>query len=152
MKIAIGCLLAVCLLLLVPTIPAVEFHTAVETNKQVVLETVQTKTIKELREKIKTLTIDELKQFVRLDLKSSKEAMEKLFGTKTFGTNPFSAIRKFIYLVTDFLGGLLMAVFYIMDYHGFYGAAALLLYILAMMFFFIGAIFWPEQFQFPVRY
>jgi len=52
-KIVVGSLLAVFLLMMLPSVPAVEFNTVVETNKSNLLEEIQNIDIDELKEKLK---------------------------------------------------------------------------------------------------
>ena len=61
-KIIFGSLLAVFVLMVLPSVSAVEFNTAVETNKSQILKQLQDMTVDEFREKIKTLDIKELEE------------------------------------------------------------------------------------------
>jgi len=54
-KIAIGCIVAVFILLMVPSISAVEYNSAVETNRSQILQQLRSMTVNELNEKFEIL-------------------------------------------------------------------------------------------------
>lgn len=65
MKLIIGCLITVCLLILIPAVPAVEIHTVIDQNTSKIFQEIQkelqTINIKTLEQKIKDININELK-------------------------------------------------------------------------------------------
>jgi len=58
----IGSILAIFLLMMLPSVPAVEFTTAVESNKPQILEQIQGINVDEFKEKLKNLDFHELKE------------------------------------------------------------------------------------------
>ena len=54
-KIVIGSILTVIILMILPSVSAVEFNTAVESKKAQILEQIRSMNIDELREKIKNV-------------------------------------------------------------------------------------------------
>ena len=49
------------MLMILPSVPAVEYNTAIESNKSALFEKIQNMDIKELKEKIKNIDIEKLK-------------------------------------------------------------------------------------------
>ena len=60
-KIVIGCLLSVFVLMMLPSIPALEFNIVKDVNEERIYDELQNMDIKELIKKIKNIDIDELK-------------------------------------------------------------------------------------------
>ena len=54
-KIVIGCILAVCILLMVQSISAVQYATVVETNRSQILQQLKSMNVNQLREKFEVL-------------------------------------------------------------------------------------------------
>lgn len=70
-KIIFGSLLAVFLLSMLPSVPAVEFNAAVEANESRIIENIQAIDIFELREEIKNIDVNELFGEIKGELKEN---------------------------------------------------------------------------------
>lgn len=70
-KIIFGSLLAVFLLSMLPSVPAVEFNAAVEANESRIIEHIQTISIPKLREEIKNIDVEDLFGEVKDELKEN---------------------------------------------------------------------------------
>ena len=64
-KIVFGSLFAVFMLMMLPSIPAVEFNTVVESNRSQIIEQIRNMNIDEFRERIRDLDIEELKEKIK---------------------------------------------------------------------------------------
>ena len=64
-KIVIGSLLAFFILMMLPSVSAVEFNTAVESNKPQLLEQIKEMDIAKIKEKIRDINIKELKDEIQ---------------------------------------------------------------------------------------
>ena len=79
MKIIFGSLLAVFLLFMLPSVPAVEFNAAAEANESRILEYIQALDISELRKGIKNIDVTDL--FGEIKSESKENAIQPQFFT-----------------------------------------------------------------------
>ena len=101
-KIVTGSCLAVCMLVILPSISAIEYNTVVESNKSLFFEKIQNIDINELRENIKDVDIEDLKdEFKKINTASNG-----------FGTLLFILLKLLAFIVDIFsIFGILPMIF-----------------------------------------
>ena len=97
-KIIIGSLLAVFMLIMLPSIPAVEFNTVVESNKSLILEKYQNIDLDELKEKIKGMNGEEVREQLKTSITELKQALN----------DPYIDIELILIILMNILAMILM--------------------------------------------
>ena len=67
-KIITGCILTVCILLIIPSVPAVQYNTLVETNKSQMKENIKTLAANEFKQKFNDIFAKELRTSLQKSL------------------------------------------------------------------------------------
>ena len=94
-KIVIGCILTVCILMMVPSISAVQYTTVVETNRSQILQQLQSMTVNQLREKFEIL-----KEKIKSQGNKGKISQTNLFPDYNFLSAIILVMTFIIYTIT----------------------------------------------------
>ena len=78
-KLIIGSILAIFILLMVPSVPAVEYNVAIETNKTTLIEELQTIDIDELEQRLKNINNEKIQDRLKsIDFDLLKQKIEEI--------------------------------------------------------------------------
>ena len=118
-KIVIGSILTVIILMILPSVSAVEFNTAVESNKAQILEQIRSMNIDELREKIKNLGLQELKEKLKnIGSNERMQLLQSFIKSSDTKNGIFGNIIKLIYIfVMSFITWVLYIPYMLRTYH-----------------------------------
>jgi len=99
-KIVIGCIAAVCLLLIIPSIPAVDITNATEINRTQIFQDVKTIDYQELKRKLQTIDKKELRQKIVETISKHKDEISLNQGLMGFILmNLIAYILNFIFVI-----------------------------------------------------